>query len=369
MGAAGRLGDDEVDHAKAQEILGGDLLRRGHVLRLGGIAEQDGSTGFGRDHRIDGVFQHQDAVGDSDGDGAARAALADDDGDVGNAQFKALLGGAGDRFGLAALLGADAGISAGRVHKGDQGNVEPVGHFHDADGLAIAFGARHAKIMLEAAFGGIAFFLTENGNRLAVEAAKAGLEGGVLAELAVTCQRRPFGDQLADIVGKVRALRMTGHLGLLPGGEAAVDFHQSLVGAAGEAVHLFVDRHGLIGRGHGLEFGNLACEVGNGFFEIEVRLHRTRLLGACRAPGNGALLLPAKVAGKWRQGNAKSRLLANHLPGGDAFPPECAVFHRAHGCRSGWWKCRRGRAASGRRAGRRRPPGDGWQRHGAARAG
>ena len=46
--------------------------------------------------------------------------------------------------------------------------------------------------------------------------------------------------------------------------------------------------------------------------------------------------------------------------------PARAAAHRAHGCRSRWWRCWHGRAASGSPAGRRRGPADGWRRRGAA---
>ena len=79
------------------------------------------------------------------------------------------------------------------------------------------------------------FSWPEDGDRLAVEAAEAGLQRRVLGELAVAGERRPLGDQRLDVVGEVRALRMARHLRLLPRRQPAVDVDQRLVGARASA--------------------------------------------------------------------------------------------------------------------------------------
>ena len=79
MGAAERLGDDAVDDLRDRSrscavifmLVAASLARRG-------IAPQDRGRTLGRDHRIDRVLQHVDAVGGGDRDRAARAAFADD---------------------------------------------------------------------------------------------------------------------------------------------------------------------------------------------------------------------------------------------------------------------------------------------------
>ena len=104
MGAAFRLRHDGVDQLELQQVLGGDLQRRGGLLRLVGAAPQDRGAAFRRDHRIDRMLQHIDAVGGGDGDGAARHAFADDGGDEGRLQRQPGLDRTRDGFGLAALL-------------------------------------------------------------------------------------------------------------------------------------------------------------------------------------------------------------------------------------------------------------------------
>ena len=69
--------------------------------------------------RIDGVLQHQHAVGGGERNGAAGAAFAEDHRDIGHAERKAGVGRARDCLRLAALFGADAGIGAGGIHQRD----------------------------------------------------------------------------------------------------------------------------------------------------------------------------------------------------------------------------------------------------------
>ncbi len=118
---------------------------------LRGIAPQDRRRAFRRDHAVDRMLQHQHAARGGDGDRAARPAFADDDRDVRHAELQAGVGRARNRLGLAAFLGADAGIGAGGIDQRQHRNVEAVGHFHQPHGLAIAFRPRHAEIVLQAA--------------------------------------------------------------------------------------------------------------------------------------------------------------------------------------------------------------------------
>ena len=73
-----RLGHDAVDDAEGEEILRGQPQRLGGLLHLVGVLPEDRGAALGRDHRIDRVLQHRDAVGRGEGHRAAGAALADD---------------------------------------------------------------------------------------------------------------------------------------------------------------------------------------------------------------------------------------------------------------------------------------------------
>ena len=116
---ADRLLDDLVDDLEPQQVLGRELERLGGALALARVLPQDRGAALGRDHRVDRVLQHQDPVGDAERERAARAALADDHGDDGRRQRRHLEDVARHRLGLAALLGAEAGVGARRVDERD----------------------------------------------------------------------------------------------------------------------------------------------------------------------------------------------------------------------------------------------------------
>ena len=87
VGAPVRLGDDLVDDAQGLLLARRQAHRhRGLAGGLGG-APQDARAALGRDDRVDGVLERQDDVADRDGQGAAGAALARDDGHDRRAQL------------------------------------------------------------------------------------------------------------------------------------------------------------------------------------------------------------------------------------------------------------------------------------------
>src|SRR5260221_564498 len=95
------------------------------------------------------------------------------------------IGRACDGLGLAALLGADAGISAGGVDQRQNRNPETVRHLHQPLRLAISLRPRHAEIVLEAAFGRRALLMPDDADAFAAKAAEATDDRDVVAEFAV----------------------------------------------------------------------------------------------------------------------------------------------------------------------------------------
>ncbi len=75
-----------VDDLELLEVARRHLHRLGRVLGIGVVAPQDGGAAFRRDHRVDRVLQHVDAVGRGDGERPARAAFADHDADQRHAE-------------------------------------------------------------------------------------------------------------------------------------------------------------------------------------------------------------------------------------------------------------------------------------------
>ena len=130
--AAGRLRHDRVDDAEVVAEARRRLERGGGLLALVDVAPQDRGAALGRDHRVDGVLQHQHAIGDADRERAAGAALADHAGHGRHAQPRHREHGLGDGGRLAGLLGLDAGIRAGRVDHRHDREAEAVGEREDA---------------------------------------------------------------------------------------------------------------------------------------------------------------------------------------------------------------------------------------------
>ncbi len=70
------------------------------------------------------------------------------------------------------------------------GKTEPVGELHEAHGLAIALGTRHAEIMLDSRFRVGAFFLAKDADRAAAKPAETADDCRILAKLPVPRERR-----------------------------------------------------------------------------------------------------------------------------------------------------------------------------------
>ena len=118
MGPAHRLGDDGIDDPEFEQILRGDLHIRRCVFGARGITPKNRGRSLRRRDGVDGVFEHQDAVAAGDRDGAAGAALTEDDGDARHSERQRHVGRPGDGFGLAALFSVNAGEGAGGIDKG-----------------------------------------------------------------------------------------------------------------------------------------------------------------------------------------------------------------------------------------------------------
>ncbi len=286
MGPADRLLDDPVDHAERHEILRRELERLGRLGRARGVLPQDRGAAFGADHRVDGVREHGHAIGGGQRHRTAGAALADDDRDDRHLHLQAGLDGAGDRLGLASLLGALARIGARRVNQRHHRQAEAVGEAHQADRLAVALGPGHAEVVVDAALGVAALLGADHHHRPAVEARQPAENRGVLGEVAVSGQRGELREQPLDVVARMGPLRMARDLALLPAREVAVEPGQHRVGLLGQRLDLARDVHlGVLAR-EGLELGDLALDLGEGLLELEIVFHASDSGGCaplCRA--------------------------------------------------------------------------------------
>ena len=174
----------------------------------------------------------------------------------------------GDRLGLAALLGADAGVRARGVDEGEDGAVEAGGQLHQPARLAVALGARHAEVPQHVLLGAAALLVAHHHHRLTVEAREAAHDAGVLAEEAIAGQLAEVGEAVADVVGEVRARVVAGELDDLPAGEVAEDLFLEPAGLLLQAADLGGHVDGAGGR-EGLQLVDLLLEQEERTLELE----------------------------------------------------------------------------------------------------
>src|SRR5438067_12368085 len=104
MRSSGGLGDDFVDHSQLDHVFSSDLQGLGGEIALAGVAPHDGGAPFGSNYGIDAVLEHEHAVGNSNRQGAARAALSGNGGDDGHLEASHLAQISSDGLRLAALF-------------------------------------------------------------------------------------------------------------------------------------------------------------------------------------------------------------------------------------------------------------------------
>ena len=221
--AAERLGDHFVHHAQFLQAAGVELEGGGGLGGMGAVLPQDGGAAFGGDDRVISVLENEHAVGDADAEGAAGAALADDDGDGGDLEQGHLAKIDGNGLGDVAGLGLDAGVGAGGVDEGKDGQAELLGEFHQAEGLAVALGLGHAEIADDVLLGVPTLLLGNDHDGAALEEGGATDQCPVVVKLAVAVELLKVGAEGADVVEGVGALGVAGDLHALPRGEVGVD--------------------------------------------------------------------------------------------------------------------------------------------------
>ena len=134
------------------------------------VAPEDRGAALRGDDRVDRVGEHQVDVADADAEGAAAAAFAGDDRDDRGFEHRHLGQVAGDRLGLAAGLGLDAGVGAGRVDQADHREVALLGQLHEAQGLAVSLRAGHAEVALDVFLDGAALLVADEHDAVVVRA-------------------------------------------------------------------------------------------------------------------------------------------------------------------------------------------------------
>ena len=129
----------------------------------------------------------------------------------------------GDGLGLAALLGADAGIGAGSIDQGDDREAEFLGCLHHPERLPVAFRVGLAEVPGDPFPCAPALLVPDEGGGLALVEAQAGDDGRIIGETPVAVHLGEILHQAGDVVQGVRTLGMAGHLDDLGGGQVGAD--------------------------------------------------------------------------------------------------------------------------------------------------
>src|SRR5690554_7351924 len=133
-----------------------------------------------RDNRVGRVLKHIQLDTYANGQCTTGTTLANYRGDDGGFQARHHCQVKGDGLTLATLLGTDARIGARGIDKGQDRHLETLGHFHQAQGLAVTFRARHAEVTLDLVTHFAAFLVTDHHYGLVVQASSAANDGQVI---------------------------------------------------------------------------------------------------------------------------------------------------------------------------------------------
>src|SRR5690606_36664166 len=115
--------------------------------------------------------------------------------------------------------------------------------------------------------------LADNGNRFPAKAGEAADNGVVFAKMPVAGEWGEVREESLEVVEAMRAVWMAGDLLLLPWGRGPVAFAQGLGGALLETRNLFAHVDGFAAVGKLLEFEDLAFEVVDRLFKVEIVIH------------------------------------------------------------------------------------------------
>ena len=139
-----------------------------------------------------------------------------DDHDDGHAELGDFLEVIGDGLRLAALFGADAGISAGRVNEGEDGAAEFLRQLHEAQGLSITFRLRHAEVAQEFLLGVAPFLVADDHHGLALKPCQSAHQCWIIAKAPIAMELGEIGEEILNVVERVGPLRVAGQEDALP---------------------------------------------------------------------------------------------------------------------------------------------------------
>ena len=165
-----------------------------------------------------------------------------------------------------------------RVWKAQNGQIEFLGHIHQAHRLAVAFRVGHAEIVLQAFLDCAALLMAHDHDRASLEARQSANNGFVIAEDAIASEFLEIVKDVFDEIGQVRPVRMARHEGLPPCAEIRVHLLQLLARLGLQLLQLVGDRWPFLAGSKRFQFGDLRVQLRNGLFEIKIgRCHGGKL--------------------------------------------------------------------------------------------
>ena len=148
------------------------------------------------------------AVADGKRKRPARTAFPTNNGNSWHTQAGHFANIAGDGFGLAAFLGAQAWKGTGQVDQTDYGTTELLSNLHATQGLAIALRMRHSEIAANALLGGPAFAVANDEDFLVAETGHAARHGNIVAIGPIPVNLAEIRKYPLDKVHRIRPLGM-----------------------------------------------------------------------------------------------------------------------------------------------------------------
>src|SRR3989442_12746305 len=133
------------------------------------VLPENGRAALRSDHRIDGVFQHQYRISDTDRKRAPAATFTQNGNDDGYPKLGHLPQIEGNRFCLASFFSSDPRVGARSVYEGHDGQSEFLSDFHHSDSFSIALRLRHSIVAEDPLLHVAALLLAHHNHRLTVE--------------------------------------------------------------------------------------------------------------------------------------------------------------------------------------------------------
>ncbi len=131
------------------------------------------------------MLEHKDSVRHAESQGPSGSPLADHHGDRGNSESSHLAKVHGNRLGLAALFGTDAGVGARGVDERHDGAAELLSESHEPQRLAVSLGMGHAEVAAQVLLHVAALLVADDHDRAAVETSPSPHDGGIVTVHAV----------------------------------------------------------------------------------------------------------------------------------------------------------------------------------------